>query len=148
MCKSYLERLYIDSTPKSKRIESNKYTNADNDRMGKGYFISYLLAMRKFNLSYILIGIVNFSFGLAVIGLSLRMLFKLLDANPDSGFVSFLYNSTSPLLSPFRGIFENPAVEPGHILEFTTLIAIAVYVLLAYLIIELVEFLSAREVTK
>lgn len=97
--------------------------------------------MRKIDVVYILEGLINFTFGLAVLGLFIRFLFRLFAANPESGIVKFLYDSTNPLLTPFRNIFEPYVIESKYVFEFSTLIAITFYVLIAWLLIEFIEFI-------
>jgi len=47
--------------------------------------------------------------GIAEALLALRIVFRLLGANPDSGFVAAVYNFSQPLVQPFAGIFKSPA---------------------------------------
>jgi hypothetical protein len=88
----------------------------------------------------LLIGMLDFVFSLAAIGLFLRFLFRLFGANPSSPFVDFLYSSTAPLLSPFEGIFRSYTIERGYVIEFSTLIALVMYMLIAWLFVALVSF--------
>lgn len=98
--------------------------------------------MQKLSLSNLVVGLINFSIGVAILGLVFRFLFRLFGADTASDFVQFLYTSTAPLLSPFRGIFEPYVIEPGNVFEFSTLIAIAVYAVIAWLLTELVLILA------
>jgi uncharacterized protein YggT (Ycf19 family) len=93
-------------------------------------------------MTMVLKGLINFAFGLANVGLMIRLLFRLFGANPSAPFVDFLYESTAPLLAPFRGIFTPYVIEPGLVLEFSTIIAIAIYSLVAWLLIEFIDFLE------
>jgi uncharacterized protein YggT (Ycf19 family) len=63
--------------------------------------------------------------------LLLRFIFKLLAANPASGFIQLIYSITDALLLPFRGIFPTSAVE-GSVMEWSTLVAMLIYWLIAY----------------
>jgi uncharacterized protein YggT (Ycf19 family) len=85
---------------------------------------------------------VNFAFGLAALALFIRFLFRLFGANIQAEVTQIIYESTSPLLDPFRGIFLPYVIEPGNVVEFSTIIAIIFYLLAAYLIIELIRFVS------
>jgi len=85
---------------------------------------------------------INITFGIAVLGLFFRFIFRLFGANPSSDFVRFLYDSTNPLLSPFRTIFEPYVIENRYVLEFSTLIAIAIYLLAAWLLTELIQYVN------
>ncbi len=71
-----------------------------------------------------------------------RLIFKLLGANPASGFVSFIYTVTGVFLSPFKGIFSsavNEGLETSSILEPSVIIAMIVYALIAYGIVVLLD---------
>jgi hypothetical protein len=63
--------------------------------------------------------------------LAFRIILKLLGANTYSGFTSFIYAISSPFALPFAGILGITGVS-GMILEWSTLIAMAVYAILAY----------------
>jgi len=96
------------------------------------------------NITALLTGLINVSFSISGIGLFLRFLFRLFGANPEAPFTQFLYNSTSPLLYPFRGIFEPYVIEQEFVFEFSTLIATAIYALIAWLLTELVRFIARQ----
>lgn len=86
--------------------------------------------------------LISLVFGLATLGLVVRFFFRLFGANPASDIAQFVYNSTSPLLAPFRGIFDAYTIQPGYVLEFSTLLAIAFYLLIAWLLTEFIEYIS------
>ena len=65
-----------------------------------------------------------------------RFVLKLLAANAGAGFSSFIYTVTQPFVSPFLSVFRISRVE-GNILEWTTLLAMFVYWLVALGIIKL-----------
>ncbi|MCA9387262.1 YggT family protein [Candidatus Dojkabacteria bacterium] len=98
--------------------------------------------MITLSLPKIIISFINFVFGFIVFGLSLRFILRLFGANPDSSFMEFIYNSTSPLLEPFRGLFQPYVIEKGSVLEFTTLFSILMYMIVAWLLVEFVLFVS------
>jgi len=93
---------------------------------------------RAANFVYVLFGIVE---ALVLI----RFVLKLLAANPDAGFSSFIYNVTAPLVAPFQGVFATPASN-GSVLELASLLAIVVYALLSWGIVRLIE-LAQRPTT-
>lgn len=71
-----------------------------------------------------------------------RLIFKLLGANPASGFVSFIYTLTGVFLSPFKGIFRSAVtegIETSSVLEPSTIIAMIVYALIAYGVVALID---------
>lgn len=63
----------------------------------------------------------------------LRFLFELLGANPASPFVGWIYDVSTPLVTPFAGIFGQNPVLTGHgvvaasVFDWTALVAFAVY---------------------
>jgi uncharacterized membrane protein len=66
--------------------------------------------------------------GLVEVLLGLRFLLKLMGANPDSGFGTFMYGITGLFVMPFTGL--TPSWESGAaILEVSTLVAMLVYAL-------------------
>jgi hypothetical protein len=68
--------------------------------------------------------------------LALRFVLKFLGANAAAGFTSLIYGLTAPFASPFLNVFQISRVE-GTIVEWTTLLAMAVYWLIAFAIIKL-----------
>ena len=62
---------------------------------------------------------------------AIRLLLKLMAANPAAGFATFIYNMTAVFLTPFFGLTATPSVN-GSVLEISTLIAMLVYALLAW----------------
>lgn len=68
--------------------------------------------------------------------LAFRFILKLLGANPTAGFTDFIYSVTYPFAAPFLSVFNITKVE-GSIFEWTTLLAMGVYWLIALAIIRL-----------
>lgn len=65
--------------------------------------------------------------------LLLRLVFKLLGANPASPISQVVYGITQPFVAPFRDVVANPGTGQ-MVLEFTTIVAMLIY-FLAYLAI-------------
>jgi uncharacterized protein YggT (Ycf19 family) len=78
--------------------------------------------------------------------LLIRLVLKLLGANPAAGFSNAIYTITNPLVSPFAGIFRQPVVS-GSTVEWSTIIAMIVYALIAYAIVQLFRIASRRTYT-
>ena len=55
--------------------------------------------------------VVYYILGVLEILLAFRLVFKLLGANPDSGFVSFIYSISQVFLVPFTTIFRSAATD-------------------------------------
>jgi hypothetical protein len=74
----------------------------------------------------------------ALIGL--RFVLRLLGADPSSGFVNWIYEWSTPFVSPFAGIFGQEATVAGEgvvtrsVFDWTALIALIVIGLLVGLI--------------
>jgi hypothetical protein len=73
--------------------------------------------------------------------LTLRFLLRLFGANPDNLFASFILDLSSPFISPFANLFKNPQIGSGASFEITTLISIAIYSLLVWLVVRLINIL-------
>jgi len=95
--------------------------------------------------------LVYFVFGLLEILLAFRFIFKLLGANPSTGFVDFIYNLSAIFVAPFAGIF-NTSLARGDvttsIFEPATLVALIVYAVLAWGIVALIRVISGRQQTE
>lgn len=74
--------------------------------------------------------------GILEILLAFRFLLKLFAANPYAGFTHFIYATTSPFAAPFLNVFRQTQVS-GSIFEWTTLLAMVVYWLIAEGIVRL-----------
>lgn len=79
--------------------------------------------------------------GVIEVLLAFRVLLKLLGANSASGFVSFIYAISRLFAQPFAGILGTSA-SSGMVLEWSTLIAMAVYAVLAYGIVSLLQLIK------
>ena len=69
--------------------------------------------------------IVYYILGVLEVLFAFRLIFKLLGANPQSPFVSFIYSVSQAFLSPFSGIFRSAVtkgIETQSVLEPTTII--------------------------
>lgn len=88
--------------------------------------------------------IVWYIFDLIEVLLGLRFILKLLAANPAAGFTDFIYNLSDPLVAPFRAVFRTASVQ-GNVFEWTTLLAMIIYWLIAWAIIKI--FLIGRPIS-
>lgn len=82
--------------------------------------------------------VVYLIFGLFELLLLIRFFFKLTGANPAAGIVQFVYAFTNVLMAPFRFIFPTSAIE-GAQFEWSVLVAIFFYALLAWVIMKLIR---------
>ncbi len=88
--------------------------------------------------------VVWYVLGAIEILLAFRLALKLLAANPGAGFSSFVYNLSYPFILPFQSVFGVTRLE-GSAFEWTTLLAMFVYWVLAMAIVKL--FLMGRAVS-
>lgn len=71
--------------------------------------------------------------------LGTRFILKLFGASTQSIFVKWVYETTLPLLNPFLGMFPSPKITGGFAIEFTTLVALAIYAFVGFLINQAIE---------
>jgi hypothetical protein len=90
-----------------------------------------------------IIGLTQLAFGVLDGLIGLRFMLKLMAANPANPFASLVYFVTSPFLWMFEGLTRTPSFE-GIQIEFFSLIAIVVYALLGWVIVQLLWILFAR----
>lgn len=81
--------------------------------------------------------------GLLEAVLALRFVFKLIGVNAANAFASLLYNVTGLFVAPFASLTGTPAAG-NMVLEFSTLIAMFVYLLIAWALERIVYVLLYR----
>ena len=94
---------------------------------------------RAVQLVYLVFGVIE---GLMLI----RLVLKLLGANPHAGFSNWVYNVTDVFLGPFKNILPTIGNEQS-LLEMSVVLAILVYALLGWAIARLVTIIFYRNVT-
>lgn len=88
--------------------------------------------------------IVWYIFSFIEVLLAFRFVLKLLGANPEAGFTSFIYGVTYIFAAPFLNVFSKTFVA-GSVFEWTTLLAMFVYWIVALGIIKI--FLMSKTVS-
>jgi hypothetical protein len=91
---------------------------------------------------------VYFFFGVLEILLAFRLIFKLAGAGTASAFIGFIYGVTGLFILPFEGIFRRAltqGLETTSVLEPATLVALAVYAVVAWGIVRLVRIFSGEQ---
>jgi YGGT family len=79
--------------------------------------------------------------------IAIRFVLKLLAANPEAGFARLIDGVTAPMVAPFVGLLGNPASSVGNQIEVASLVAMAVYALVAWLLTRIVQLVLNRTVT-
>ena len=82
-------------------------------------------------------------FGLLEALIGLRVLLRLIAANPYNPFAQLVYKLSYPFVWPFLGLTRTPSAD-GMVLEISSLIAMFVYGLIAWVIVQLVWILIDR----
>lgn len=81
--------------------------------------------------------VVWYILGVLEVILAFRFILKLTAANATAGFTKFIYGLSAPFAGPFLNVFKSSSVVEGSRLEWTTLLAMLVYALIAWGIIKL-----------
>jgi YggT family protein len=89
--------------------------------------------------------------GVLEILLGIRFVLHLIAANAASGFAQFIYGVSGVFVAPFTGLVGTPT-SGGTTLEVTTLIAMAVYALLFWIVVRIIPVVvdrpSARTISR
>ena len=95
--------------------------------------------------------LIYFFFGALNVLLVFRFILKLFGANALNSFVGLIYGITGIFVAPFSGIFStgvSEGLETTSIFEPATIVAILVYLLIAWGIVKLINILSGRSQTE
>lgn len=91
--------------------------------------------------------IIYYIFGALEIILAFRLVLKLAGASLSSAFVGLVYGLSGIFILPFEGIFRRgtaPGIETTAVLEPATLVAIAVYGVVAWGIVKFIRISSGE----
>jgi uncharacterized protein YggT (Ycf19 family) len=86
---------------------------------------------------------VNIVVGVIEFLLSLRFIFKFFAVNSGTPFVAWLYGATLSLVSPFARILPDLKLG-GFVIDFSILVALIIYVLIGYLILQIFSYAGSR----
>jgi uncharacterized protein YggT (Ycf19 family) len=76
--------------------------------------------------------VVWFLAGVLLVLLAFRFVFALIGANPSNGFANFIYSVSHPFVAPFFSLFSYRLQYGVSRFEIYTLVAMAVYALIAF----------------
>lgn len=82
--------------------------------------------------------VVWFVCGIIDVLLAFRIILEALAANPANGFAALIYNLSSPFAAPFYGLFAYQMSYRTARFDLYSLIAIAVYTLIAWGVVKLI----------
>lgn len=88
--------------------------------------------------------IVYWGFGVIEVIIAARFVLRLLGANPAAGFTQAVYRLSAGLMAPFLAVFPTQKVE-GAVFEWSALLAVIVYALIAWGIVSLILAARPRE---
>jgi uncharacterized protein YggT (Ycf19 family) len=91
--------------------------------------------------------VIWFITGVLLTLLAFRFALVLLGANPSNGFANFIYSASHPFVAPFFGLFGYSLHYGVSRLELSTLVAMAVYALVAFGLSRLFTIREPRAVT-
>lgn len=106
-------------------VATTKTTRVSNDDMAT----TEPVAAEQGNLATRIIWYVT---GVLLTLLAFRFVLVLLGANPANGFADFIYTISHPFAAPFFGLFGYSLHYGVSRVELSTLVAIAVYALIAF----------------
>lgn len=89
---------------------------------------------RSYQIIWYIVGVVEVLLGF-------RIILKILGASPFSGFANLIYTLSDPLALPFIGVLR-PTNTNSTSFEWSTMIAMLVYLIFAYGIVYLFQFIK------
>jgi hypothetical protein len=92
--------------------------------------------------------IIWFIAGVILVLLAFRFVLILLGANRGNGFADFIFSTTNPLVAPFYGLFGYDLQYGVAKFEIYTLVAMAVYAIIAYGLARLVTINKPNRTTE
>lgn len=95
------------------------------------------------SLGAVLSRVVWFVFGAIEIIIAIRFVLELLGANARAGFVQLVYRVSDVFMAPFNAIFATERVAGARV-EWSALVAILVYALIAWGLVAAIRALTLR----
>lgn len=88
--------------------------------------------------------IVYFIFGALLLLLGFRFILQALGVNAQNAFASLIYGLSAPFVALFATLVNNPSLGGNAVFEITTLVAMAVWAIVAWLIARAVWLVMSR----
>lgn len=88
--------------------------------------------------------IIYFGFGILELLLVLRVILHLVNANPANSFANFIDGLSYPFVALFANLVPNPILGTSSVFEITTVIAMLVWAMVAWLVGRLVWLILSR----
>ena len=91
-----------------------------------------------------IVNIVLFLFGALELLLVVRLVLQLFGVNAGNGFAVFIYTLSAPFVALFSSLLQNPVLSGTSVLEITTIVAILVWGIVAWLVSRLIWLVMSR----
>jgi len=91
--------------------------------------------------------LIYFIFGAISLVIALRVLLKAIGSNPENGFTNFIYQLSHLFVAPFLSMVAPIELGTTAIFEIASVIAIVIYLILAWLLVRLMILLFNRPAT-
>jgi hypothetical protein len=118
-------------------IQQNQELNLHEKERGIAAADQNSVVARLVNISF-------FLFSALELLLATRFILLLIGANTENGFASFINGLSAPFVTLFESLLKNPTVGTSGVLEVTTVIAMIVYGILAWLVGRMVWLVLSR----
>ena len=120
-----------------RNVEHHQAVNLDEKKRG-------IAAANQNSAIARIINIVYFLFGALELLLAVRVILHLVGANVGNGFANFIDVLSSPFVALFASLLQNPALTETAVLEVTTIIAMLVWAIVAWLLGRLIWLVLSR----
>lgn len=120
-----------------RNIEHNQAMNLDEKERG-------LAAANQNSTIARIVSIVYFLFGALLLLLAVRVILQLVGVNAENAFASFIYGLSTPFVAMFASLMQNPTLGGASVLEITTLIAMLVWAIVAWLAARFIWLVMSR----
>jgi hypothetical protein len=120
--------------PDIQTLERTVVTEQSGNEVPKKDYTAKKAIFRSYQVIWYILGLIE-------VLLAFRILLKIFGAEGGSGFTSFIYSISNPLAQPFAGIFGVTSGS-GMVFEWSTLVAMAVYAIVAYGIVKLIQLIK------
>ncbi len=132
----------VDRDPVTGRVREHREVVSDP---GAGPVVPESETVSTFNPGWRAVQLVYLVFGVICGLLLIRLVLKLLGANPHAPFAGWTYNVTDFFLAPFHNVL--PAIgNQQSLLEMSVVVAILVYALIGFAVGKLVAIIFYRNV--
>jgi len=118
-------------------IEHHQAVNLDEKKRG-------IAAANQNSAIARIVNIVYYLFGILELLLVVRVILHLVGANAGNSFANFIDVLTAPFVALFASLLQNPALGGTAVLEVTTIIAMLVWGIVAWLIARLIWLVMSR----